>query len=146
LEAYLERVGVRPVVLARAGGGEQSLLQKFLQFGGEARFAIVLLTADDLGASRHQYDADGVGEKAFQFRARQNVILELGFFYGRLGWEEVFVLYKSPLKVFPNFEPPSDLGGVVWDVFDQTDMWQTKLTRRLSEAKFNLRHQSTTPS
>lgn len=45
-----------------------------------------LLCADDYGASRKQYEAPKVGDRALQFRTRQNVILELGFFYGKLGW------------------------------------------------------------
>jgi len=78
--SFLGAQGVRTVVLTMISGAEQSLFQKFLKCGGEARFAIVLFSADDLGAARLQYEHVGVGEKALQFRARQNVILELGFF------------------------------------------------------------------
>ena len=65
-----------------------------------------------------------MGERALQFRARQNVILELGFFYGYLGWEHVFVLYKPPDEIFPNFERPSDLGGVVFDEVEAGRTWK----------------------
>jgi predicted nucleotide-binding protein len=43
-------------------------------------------------------------------RARQNVILELGFFLGSLGRQSgrVFLLHKGPLEL------PSDLNGVVY--------------------------------
>ena len=47
-----------------------------------------------------------VVDKALQFRARQNVIFERGFFFGSLGWENVFVLFKPSTKVFRNFERP----------------------------------------
>lgn len=136
VEAYIKEMGIRPVVLTRVRGASQSLFQKFLQFGREARFAIVLLSADDFGASRRQFEADGVGERALQFRARQNVILELGFFYGFLGWESVFVLCKDPNRVFPNFERPSDLEGVVFDTVDATGEWKALLRSRLAEAGF----------
>lgn len=137
--SYLEVQGVRTVVLSKISGAEQSLFQKFLKWGGEARFAIVLVSADDLGAVRVQYEYEGGGEKALQFRARQNVILELGFFYGRLGWENVFALHKPANKVFPNFELPSDLGGVVFDQVDPEGNWKELLANRLLAAGFELR-------
>ena len=96
------------------------------------------MTADDMGASRRQYDADNVGEKALQFRTRQNVILELGFFYGLLGWERVFLVFKKPEKVFPNFERPSDLGGIEFYEADNTNRWKDYLKERLQEAGFLL--------
>jgi predicted nucleotide-binding protein len=140
LESFLHSVGVEALVLSRQDESPQSLFQRFLTIGGRARFAIVLLGADDYGASRLQYDASGVGDRALQFRARQNVILELGFFYGKLGWENVFVVHKSPDRVFPNFERPSDLDGVVFDSIEDP-RWREKLARKLSEAKFELRKQ-----
>jgi predicted nucleotide-binding protein len=136
VEFHLTKLGIKTVVLSRVAGAAQSLFQKFLEFSKEARFAIVILTADDLGSSRHQYNAQDVGEKALQFRARQNVILELGFFYGYLGWENVFVLSVPPDKVFPNFERPSDLDGVVFDVIDKTGGWRKTLRTKLSKAGF----------
>jgi predicted nucleotide-binding protein len=137
LEEYLTSVGVAPIVLSRQDESPQSLFQKFMALGTKARFAIVLLGADDYGASRRQYDAPTVRERALQFRARQNVILELGFFYGRLGWESVFVVYREPDDVFPNFERPSDLDGVVFDSISGVD-WQKKLGAKLSAAGFKL--------
>jgi predicted nucleotide-binding protein len=80
-----------------------------------------------------------VGQNALQFRARQNVILELGFFYGYLGWEHVFVLLKKPHKVFPNFERPSDLEGAVFDLIDDNGKWRVKLAKKLEAAGFQLR-------
>ena len=133
---YLTDRGVKAVVLKRIGGSSQSLFQKFFDFGSQARFAIVLVSGDDIGAARRQYEADGVGDRALQFRARQNVILELGFFYGLLGWDKVFVLRKHPAVPFPNFELPSDLAGVVFDAYDSTGDWRDELGARLADAGF----------
>jgi predicted nucleotide-binding protein len=138
LEQYLGSIGVKPIVLSRQDESPQSLFQKFMTIGAQARFAIVLLCADDYGASRRQYEASGVGDRALQFRARQNVILELGFFYGRLGWENVFVVYKGPDRVFPNFERPSDLEGVVFDSISEAG-WRKRLGEKLTAAGFVLR-------
>jgi predicted nucleotide-binding protein len=138
MEEFLTTVGVRTFILSRVGGAAPSLLQRFLKSAADARFAIVILSPDDVGASRIQYDANGVADRALQFRARQNVILELGFFYGLLGWENVFVLYRPPDKVFPNFERPSDIEGAVFDAMDASGTWRKSLTQKLSEAGFRL--------
>lgn len=135
---FLDDLGIKPVVLSQTLGPAQSLLQKFFQSSRDAHFAIVILTADDFGASRIQYEADGVADKALQFRSRQNVILELGFFYGHLGWENVFVVYREPPKVFPNFERPSDLDGAVFDAIDEAGQWRETLKGKLTEAGFKL--------
>lgn len=139
VEEYLTTMDVSAVVLSKMDNKHKSLFQKFLAWGGETRFAIVLITADDIGAGRFQYDAPDVGTNSLQFRTRQNVILELGFFYGYLGWENVFVLYKKPDKIFPNFERPSDLDGVLFEEVDDTGKWKLYLRERLEEAGFQLK-------
>lgn len=135
LEEFLVSIGIEPVFLSRQGESAQSLFQKFLAVGSRAEFAVVLLSADDYGASRRQYEAKGVADRALQFRARQNVILELGFFYGRLGWEKVFVVYEDPAEVFPNFERPSDLDGVLFDSMKEPG-WRRNLSTLLAKAGF----------
>jgi predicted nucleotide-binding protein len=141
MEQYLTELGVKSFILSRAGGPAQSLLQKFFKSAADAQFAIVILSADDLGASCIQYNAEGVGDRALQFRARQNVILELGFFYGHLGWENVFVLYRPPEKVYPNFERPSDIEGAVFDLMDASGAWRDSLAQKLVDAGFRLTNQ-----
>ncbi len=118
------------------------MIEKFFEVGKAADFAIVLLSGDDMGASRLQYETTNVGERALQYRSRQNVTLELGFFYGKLGWESVFVLEREPPKVFPNFERPSDLNGVLWDRYDKQGKWRTELHSRLVKRGFQIPAQS----
>jgi len=137
IENYLESVGITPVVLSRLDESAQSLFQKFMSVAQKARFAVVLLSSDDYGASRRQYETEGVADRSLQFRARQNVILELGFFYGRLGWENVYVIYKDADKVFPNFERPSDLDGVVFDAMNSSS-WKGNLADKLRSNGFSL--------
>jgi predicted nucleotide-binding protein len=135
---FVRSLSIEPIVLSQTLGQSQSLLQKFFAVSQRARFAVVLLTADDFGASLLQYNEPDVADRALQFRARQNVILELGFFYGQLGWENVFVLLKRAPRVFPNFERPSDLDGVVFDEVDDSGRWKTTLASKLAEAGFAL--------
>jgi predicted nucleotide-binding protein len=141
----LSALGVEPVVLSQSAGPFQSLLQKFFGASKRARFAVVILTADDYGASLIQYDEPNVGKKALQYRARQNVILELGFFYGQLGWENVFVLFRKAPKVFPNFERPSDLDGAVFDEVDDSERWKRTLAAKLKDAGFQIRTTASLP-
>ena len=134
--AELKALGIEPVVLSQQLGQSQSLLQKFLKISARANFAVVVLSADDYGASLVQYDAPGVADRALRFRARQNVLLELGFFYGRLGWENVFVLQRRPPKVYPDFEHPSDLAGAVFDDIDDSGLWRETLAEKLRSVGF----------
>lgn len=138
VKAFVSSIGVRPIVLRESAGPDQSLLQRFFRVAGEAKFAVVILSADDVGAARVQFDEPSVGERSLQFRARQNVILELGFFYGQLGWDHVFVLLKQPDRVFPNFEMPSDIGGAVYDRMSQTGRWKQELQERMRKAGFRV--------
>lgn len=136
--AFLEQVGVRPIVLKDVPGTDQSLFQRFMRVAGEAQFAVVILSADDMGAALRQYRMEGVGAHALKFRARQNVILELGFFYGALGWDHVFGLLTDADVAYPDFERPSDLDGVLYDRIDGSGRWRQELRQRLERAGFKL--------
>jgi predicted nucleotide-binding protein len=142
VEDFLRQSGIKPIIMKDVGGVSASLIEKFFEVGKAADFAIVLLSGDDMGASRLQYETTNVGERALQYRSRQNVTLELGFFYGKLGWESVFVLEREPPKVFPNFERPSDLNGVLWDRYDKQGKWRTELHSRLVKRGFQIPAQS----
>lgn len=96
----------------------------------EAKFAIVLISPDDKGASNREYDFAGV--QTLKYRARQNVILELGFFYGRLDWENVFILEKHTPEPWPLFERPSDLAGIDFNVVDPSQEWKVRLRKKLA--------------
>lgn len=139
VERYVIEIGVQPIIMKDVGGPSKSLLEKFLIVGGAARYAIVLLSGDDLGASRRQFEEPDVAERALQFRARQNVILELGFFYGQLGWENVFVLEADPPRLYPNFERPSDLAGAVFVRYGTSGLWREQLRKQLTDAGFQLK-------
>jgi predicted nucleotide-binding protein len=63
------------IVLHEQINNGRTILEKFEQHAASAAYAVVLLTADDEGGAR------SVAER--QVRGRQNVIFELGFFFGR---------------------------------------------------------------
>jgi predicted nucleotide-binding protein len=62
------------------------------------------LTPDDVGGE----DKEGIKTNDLKPRARQNVILELGYFVGRLARDRVCCLYKGGVEI------PSDFYGVLY--------------------------------
>lgn len=117
---FVERVtGRPPVILDEQANQGWTLVEKFEANAATARFAIVLLTPDDLGRARD-------GSAADQPRARQNVVFELGFFFGKLGRHRVAVLNKG-------VEKPSDVDGLAYINYPAGN-WQVELAKELHEA------------
>lgn len=80
-----------------------------------------MFTADDIGKSKN--------ETVDQYRARQNVVFETGFFMGSLGREHVVILADNGVEM------PSDLSGVV---YTSTANWQFDLLRELNEMGYTV--------
>jgi predicted nucleotide-binding protein len=64
------------------------------------------------------------------WRAHQNVILELGYFIGKLGRERVCVLKSDDVEI------PSDVHGVGYTDLDAAGAWQLKLAKELQDAGY----------
>lgn len=116
----LERLGLRAVILHEKPNEGRTLIEKF-ETHSEVGFAVVLLTPDDVGGP--------VGGGS-QHRARQNVILELGYFCGKLGRQRVCALKKGEVEV------PSDFVGVVYEAIDDAGAWKFKLAQELKQAGY----------
>ncbi|NJL71471.1 MAG: nucleotide-binding protein [Candidatus Competibacteraceae bacterium] len=133
----LRRLGILPIVLKYVRTRDDHLFAKFKSIAGSARHAIVLVSGDDVGAAFKEFDHPAGGTSRLEFRARQNVILELGYFYGKLGEERVFVFRKPPpntLKIVGRFEEPSDLAGKIFEDFSGD--WKAVLLDKLRNADF----------
>ncbi|TFF45788.1 TIR domain-containing protein [Bacillus thuringiensis] len=104
LEIFLSRLGIKPVVLHREASEGLTVLEKFEKHS-EVQYAFVLLTPDDIGCSVKEKDQP---IESYKFRARQNVIFELGFFIGKLGRAKVCTLYKEGVEL------PNDISGLVY--------------------------------
>ncbi len=118
--AFLESLGLVGVVLHEQPNMGRHLLTKFIDEADLATFAVVLMTDDDVGGLKGQELAP---------RARQNVILELGYFLAHLGQASVCAL------VAPGLETPSDFDGIVYITMDDDQRWQEELKRELLAAK-----------
>jgi predicted nucleotide-binding protein len=108
------------IVLHEQANAGRTILEKFEEHAASASFAVVLLTGDDMGSMRTS--------TVMQPRGRQNVIFELGFFYGKLGRRRVAVLLEE------NVEKPSDIDGIVYIDLDQAGAWKQLLARELEAA------------
>jgi len=115
---YLEKLGLRPKILHEQPNRGKTIIEK-LEVHSSVGFAVVLLTPDDIG---------GKDEKTLRPRARQNVILELGFFCGALGRSRVCALFKGDVEI------PSDFEGVVYVPLDDSGAWRLALAREIKAA------------
>lgn len=121
---FLDMLELEPIILHEQANKGRTIIEKF-EDHADAGFAVVLLTPDDIGA------VDKV-ENDLKPRARQNVILELGFFIGKLGRKRVCALKSHCV------ENPSDVDGMVYINLDEPDAWKTGLVRELRAAGFDI--------
>jgi predicted nucleotide-binding protein len=115
---FLERLELVPIILHERADQGQTIIEKLERNAVGASFAVVLMTPDDIGNAAKSPD------KA-QPRARQNVLLEMGYFIAKLGRSKVCALYASGVEL------PSDLFGVAYTPLDDHGAWETKLAREL---------------
>lgn len=102
-------------VMQHVANAGRALPEKFEEAAAGCNFAVFILSADD-----HMVDKTTGREVK---RARQNVILEVGYFWGLLGRRAgvAFLVEKDPLM-----ELPSDIEGIAW-IPITPDLSQTKL-------------------
>jgi hypothetical protein len=116
---FLTNIGFVPIILHEQANRGRTVIEK-VEANSDVGFAIVLLTPDDEGRAK---DASQL-----EPRARQNVLLELGYFIGRLGRENVCALMRGIVEI------PSDFAGVVWEPMDAGNGWKQSLGRELEAA------------
>ncbi len=126
----LERLGLEAVILHEKPNRGQTIIEKIERFS-DVSFAVVLLSPDDSGYS----NADGVN--AAKPRARQNVILELGYFAGKLGRENVVALHRGSRN--EKLELPSDYDGVLYTPYDgDSGTWRSELVAELRDSGYDV--------
>jgi predicted nucleotide-binding protein len=116
LEVMLRRWGLEPLILDQLPSEGQTIIEKLEKHTAEGNFAVVLATPDDEGHRAGRNDENA-------FRARQNVVLELGMLLSKLGRNRVAILLKQQEKM----ERPSDIQGLIYIPFKdnlQTDAGQ----------------------
>lgn len=103
LERMVRDWDLEPLLIDNLPTGGRTIIEQLEHYIPQCNFAIVLATPDDIGYLKGK-------EKDKKSRARQNVILELGLLYSKLGRKRVAVIIKDGEE----FEKPSDIDGVLY--------------------------------
>ena len=109
----IEKQGIEAIILSEQANKGETIIEKFEDYS-DVDGAICLFTSDDIGKAKK-----GPADKP---RARQNVVLETGYFMGKLGRNRIVILADEGIEM------PSDLSGVV---YTNTTNWQIDLLKEL---------------
>ena len=113
---FLKKIELEPIILHERPSKGLTVIEKIEAYSG-VEYAVVLLTPDDVGAVKGN-------ERNLQPRARQNVILELGYFLAKLGRSKVAAVMRGDIEL------PSDYHGVVYMRYDNGE-WKDKIIQEL---------------
>ncbi|ADP78102.1 TIR domain-containing protein [Pseudofrankia inefficax] len=108
------------IVLADQPNSGQTIIEKLEGHFENSAFAVILMTADDEGRLK--------GSADLQSRARQNVILELGYAAAKLGRRNVAILFEDGVEM------PSDFHGVGRTLFDSGNGWILEILAEMKVA------------
>lgn len=117
---FIEKLGHEAIILHEQPNEGRAIIEKFEYYSSTTKYAVILLTPDDVGGLA--FDQSNLST-----RARQNVIFEMGFFFGKLGRSNVCALYQG-------IELPSDLQGILYIPLDRNGVWKELLRKELEKA------------
>jgi predicted nucleotide-binding protein len=112
VQLFLTRANLKDIVLHEQPDKNRTVIEKLIEEGNSAAYVIALLSPDDI-------------QKDGTVRARQNVVLEIGYFIGKLGREKVRILRKGEVVI------PSDLQGILYENYDEEGAWRIKLLKEM---------------
>ena len=122
----LVKLGLSPIVLREQPNQGKTIIEKFETYT-DVGFAVVLMTEDDMGGSLAEMENDQAKP-----RARQNVIMELGYFAALLSRSRICVLKSGSV------EAPSDILGIVYTPIDAAEAWRLSLAQELKSAGYEV--------
>ena len=120
----LHKLELEPIIIHEATS-QKTVIDKIGEYP-HVSFAVVVLSPDDLA-----YPKEETAEQA-KYRSSQDVILELGYFLGKLGNQNVVAIYKKE----EDFEVPNGFSGVIW--IEYKTGWYFQLIRELKECSFDV--------
>ena len=117
---FLESLRLEAIILQEQANEGRTIIEKFEDYS-DVGFAVVLCTPDDVGSPAND-------EENSRPRPRQNVVLEWGFFLGKLRRNRVCALVKGDVEI------PSDYAGVLYVPLDESGGWKWQLAIELQQA------------
>ncbi len=102
---FLAQLDLRPVIVHEQPSLGRTMIEKFEDYSNV-----------DLAAS------NGGSES---YRARQNVVFEMGYSIGKLGRNKVIALHEDGVEL------PSDINGVIYVNYDGPGAWKLELAKEL---------------
>jgi predicted nucleotide-binding protein len=163
LKAILKEMELEPIVLHEKASGSRTIIEKLEKHSdvgfafvlltpddaGYCQFERRVLSDDyavkirptlkrlrSLSEKEHETTVSELMKvfvKILRGRARQNVVLEFGYFIGRLGRDRVCCLHKGDVEL------PSDMKGIVYIHFDKTlDECRNRIVEELKEAGYKV--------
>jgi predicted nucleotide-binding protein len=123
----LTRLDLEPVILHEQSDRGLTIIEKFSAHAKESGFAVVLLTADDVGSK-----GTVKSHSTLKLRARQNVVFEMGFFFGSLGRGRVCAIFDQDIEM------PSDLGGILYVPYDPSGSWRLRVAKEIRAAGYDV--------
>jgi predicted nucleotide-binding protein len=154
LKTMLYDFGLNPIVLHEEASGGLTLPEKLERHAKDVGYAFAILTPDDVGcleteAKKHKsellpkyvitprFNVEDEIEgffKELKPRARQNVIFEMGYFWGLLERQRVCCLLKGDV------EKPSDIEGIVYIPFKESvEEIRLKIMKELKAADYEIK-------
>jgi predicted nucleotide-binding protein len=145
VDKFLRSLKLDPIILHKQANLGKTIIEKVEHYSNVG-FAVILLTRDDRGAKHidylqeikdpsiiksHQdleYEKEYAWDhfiEALEYRARQNVIFEFGYFIGKLGRNKVAALCEEGI------ERPSDIDGLVYIPLDDKGEWMKELENEI---------------
>ena len=122
---FLEKHKLKLIFLDGQVSGGKTIIEQFEMHSASAHYAVILITPDDIGAVKGE-------ETKLRPRASQNVILESGYFCGKLGRNRVCVLYIEDLEL------PSDMSGILCVRMDDAGAWKLKLAKEMKASGLDI--------
>jgi len=138
LARMLEKLGFNATILHEQADKGRTIIEKLEEETIDIGYAFVILTPDDFGISAEIFPFSkdkeiSIPVSEIKFRARQNVILELGYFIGKIGRNRVCCLYKG------NVELPSDIHGILFKKFkDSVEECFKEIVNELKAAGYKI--------
>jgi len=131
------------IILHEQPNAGSTIIEKLERVSLYPGYVFVILTPDDIGAENNlQIKLNELGEDItikeldikLRNRARQNVILELGYFMAKVGRSRVCCLFKGDLEI------PSDIFGVLYlEFIKSVGERYNEIRRELINAGFSIK-------